>query len=266
MNRNPMIIVTVIAAGFLVSSGPAVMAASLKKTDGKVLEGSRIKWFETRREYQVENADGSMLPVPFDEVESVEVDKPAEFDKAVQAVAAKQYDAAIPILEDLVLKYRRLQWDAKSREVLAKACVAKGDFKKSVQVLGDLMSNTPKSQVTDEQHVLYWSALLGAQMTATLKKDLNETLAGDSKSLAALAMIKRGDINKSEGKRDDAVLDYMRVVILYDEVREAQPEALFKAAQLLGEMRDTARADELKKKLMSLYPASVYARKLGGGM
>jgi len=263
MNRRTMILLTVLA-GFLAGLEPMVMAASIKKIDGKVLEGIRIKWFETRREYQVENADGSMIPVALDDVDIIEVEKPAEFDKAVQAVAAKQFDVAIPILEDLVVKYRRLQWDAKSREILASACLAKGDYKKASQVLGDLMAGTAKNQITDEHHVMYWTALMGAQMIATLKKDLNENLAGDSKSLAALAMIKRGDISKSEGKRDDALLDYMRVVILCDEAREAHPEALFKAAQLLEDMRDQARAEELRKKLVSLYPSSVYARKLGG--
>lgn len=263
MNRNTAILMAM--AGLLAGVVPSVVGETLKRTDGRELTGTRIKWFETRKEYQVENADGSMIPVPLDEVESVEVAKPAEYDKALQALAAKQYDVAIPILEDLVMKYRRLQWDAKSRELLANACLAKQDYKKAVQVLSDLMANTSKNLITDDQHVLYWTALLGAQMTSSLKKDLAETIAGDSKPLAALAMIKRGDVNKAEGKREDAVLDYMRVVLVYDEVREAHPEALFKAIQLLEEMRDP-KADELKKKLVSLYPDSPYGRRLGGQM
>ena len=264
MNRNTLITV-VVATGLLVGMSPVVMAAKLKKTDGKELVGTRIKWVETQHEYRVENDDGSMIPVALDDVESVEIEKPAEFDKALQACNAKQYDVAIPILEDLVVKYRRLQWDAKSRELLANACLAKGDYKKAAQVLGDLMAGTTKSQITDDQHVLYWTALMGAQMTASLKKDLNEALASDSKTLAALAMTKRGDVFRAEGKREDAILDYMRVVLMFEEARSAQAEALFKAAQVLDEMRDP-RAEELKKKLVSLYPDSVYAKKLGGAM
>ena len=258
MKRSIAIVVAV-----MMGAGAGVMADTLTKTDGKVLQGTRIKWFETRREYQVENADGSMIPVALDDVESLEVTKPAEYDKAVQALAARQYDAAIPVLEDLVTRYRRLQWDAKSRELLATAFVAKGDNKKAVQVLGDLMAGTSRNQITDEQRSMYWSALMGAQMTAVLKKEIAEALAGESKSLAALAMIKRGDVFRAEGKREDAVLDYMRAVIVYESEREVHPEALFKAAQLLDEMRDP-RADELKRKLVSMYPDSPYARKLGG--
>ena len=78
-------------------------------------------------------------------------------------------------------------------------------------------------------------------------------------------MTKRGDVFRAEGKREDAILDYMRVVLMFEEARSAQAEALFKAAQVLDEMRDP-RAEELKKKLVSLYPDSVYAKKLGGAM
>lgn len=262
MNRY-IAITILVAAGLAATS--EVRAETIRKTDGKELQGTRIKWFETRREYQIENADGSMIPVPVDEVESVEVAKPAEFDKAAQALAARQYDAAIPVLEGLLLSYKRLQWDSRARELLCTAYFAKGDFKKAVQAMTDLIQMTPKGQVTDEQYGMYWTALMGAQMTSVLKKELNDALAGDSKSLAALAMVRRGDLSKGEGKREDAVLDYLRAVLLFDEAREIHPEALFKAAQVLDEMRDP-RGDELRKKLMSLYPDSAYARKLGGRM
>lgn len=264
MNRKTSILLT-LTAGILLSFSVVAPAETLKKTDGNVLTGVRIKWFETRREYQVEGADGSIIPVPEDDVDSLQITKPADFDKAVQAFTAKQYDVAIPILEDLVTKYNRLEWDAKSRELLANACFAKGDFKKAVQVMGDLIEKTPKSQITDEQYVIYWKALTGASMNAVLKTSLKEAIAGESKSLAALATIKRGDVYKSEGARDDAILDYLRVALMFGEAPEAHPEALYKAAQLLDEARDP-RADDLRKKLVSMYPDSVYAKKLGGQM
>ena len=50
---------------------------------------------------------------------------------------------------------------------------------------------------------------------------------------------------------------------MYEDVAASQPEALFKAAQLFDEMRES-RAEELKKRLRANYPDSPYARKLGG--
>ncbi len=177
MNRNTAIILATVT-GLWIGAGTVAHADVLKKTDGKELTGVRIKWFETRQEYQVEGADGSMMPVPLDEVESLEITKPAEFDQAARAIAAKQYDAAIPLLEDIVSRYRRLDWDAKARELLANAYFARNDYKKAAQVMRDLMQGTAKNQITEDQYVTYWNSLLGAQMTAMLKKDLAEAIAG----------------------------------------------------------------------------------------
>ncbi len=264
MNRNKVIILAA-AAGLLMGSGVAALAVDkLKKITGEELSGIRIKWFDSRQEYQVEGADGSIIPVPADEVDSLDIAKPEGFDKAVKAMAAKQYDVAIPILDDVATRYKRLDWDGRAREMLASAYFAKGDFKTAADKMAELIDNTPKNQLTDVQYGIYWTALMGAQRLAILKKALNEAIAGESKSLAALAVIKRGDLAKAEGRREDAVLDYLRSVILYEEVRGVHPEALSKAADLLREMRDP-REDELRKKLMSQYPESVQARKLGGG-
>jgi hypothetical protein len=238
-------------------------ADTIKKSDGSEIKGLRVKWFPSRQEYQVEQADGAMVSIPADEVDSMEIAKPAEFDKAVQAFAARQFEAAIPILEDLISRYKRLQWDGMASELLAKAYLGKGDFKKGAQVMGDVLAGTARNLVTDEQYGLYWTALAGAQMNAVLKQSLTEAISGESRPLAALALVKRGDMNKADGKRDDAALDYLRSILLYEDAVASQPEALFKAAQLFEEMRDP-RAEDLKKRLRANYPDSPFTRKLGG--
>jgi hypothetical protein len=43
-------------------------------------------------------------------------------------------------------------------------------------------------------------------------------------------------------------------------VKAAQPEALFKAAEVLDELRDP-RADQLRKQLVGEYPTSEFAAK-----
>lgn len=262
MSRKSIVICVGVFSLILGIVGPS-RADLIRKTDGHVVKGLKIKWFPSRQEYQVEGEDGSILTVAADEVDSLQIAKPADFDKAEQACAAKRYEVAIPILEDIISRYKRLQWDGIASELLSKAYLGKGDYKKAVQIMSDIMEGTAKNLVTDEQYGLYWTALVGAQMNAVLKQSLSEAILGHSRPLAALALIKRGDMNKADGKRDDAALDYLRSILLYDDVTVTQPEALFKAAQLFDEMRDP-RAEDLKKKLRANYPDSPYARKLGG--
>lgn len=256
---------SILALGLLLVGGALAQADMITLKDGKEVKGLRIKWFETRREYQVEAADGSMIPVPEDDVEALDVSKPAGFDQAEKACAKKQYDVAIPALEDIASRYKRLVWDGRARELLASAYFGKQDYNKAVMAMSDLMESTPKDQITDQQYGVYWTALMGAQKNAILEKSLSDAVAGESRTLAAVAYLRRGDLRRAEGKKDDAVLDYLRAVIVTEEARESHPEALFKAAQVLDELRDP-RADDLRKQVMTKYPDSAYARKLAGQM
>lgn len=257
------IIIWMGALSIMLGATQAVQADAIRRTDGQVVTGLRIKWFPSRQEYQVEGTDGTLISIPGDEVDALEIAKPAEMDKAMQAFNAQKYAEAIPILEDIIARYKRLKWDGVASEMLAKACLATGDFKKAVQIMSGVMEGAGKNLATDEQFGVYWTALAGANMKAGLKQSLSDAIQGSSRPLAALALVKRGDMNKEDGKRDDAALDYLRSILMYEDVAGSQPEALYKAAVLFDEMRDP-RAEDLKKRLRARYSDSPYARKLGG--
>ena len=53
-------------------------------------------------------------------------DKPAEYDQAAAAIKAQKYDAAVPLLEGVVAKYRFLGWDVEASKLLAQALLGKG--------------------------------------------------------------------------------------------------------------------------------------------
>ncbi len=232
-------------------------------TEGRPpIQAVRVEWRESTKEYLIEDANHAILPIPAAQVERLEIEKPAEFDQAVQLVRGRQHDAAIPLLDGLVAKYKMLVWDNRARELLAEIYLAKGDAKKAVAAIEPVLSALPRNQIPANLLRMYWKALLGAERTSTLNKELDEAIATGSRELAAIAQIMRGDIRMAEGKREEAVLDYLRTVLLFDQIKTVQPEALFKASQALDELRDP-RADELKKKLREQYPASDFAKKLG---
>lgn len=260
-NRTAAILVGMAAAS-LVALSAAEAANVIRKTNGQLVEGKKITWRELTREYQVEMGDGIVVPVAKADVESIEVDKPADMGKAVQLMAAKKYDEAIPILDDIATRYKMLQWDGAAREMLARAYCAKNDFKKGVQMLEDYFASTPKEQAPDTVRDMYWTALLGAQRGATLKVELEAALKAGSKTLMPLALMRRGDLSASEGRREDAFLDYMRVALIHQEAGASVAEALSKAAQLLDAMNDR-RADELRKRMAAQFPGSPYARPRG---
>ena len=231
------------------------------------VQAKKIEWREADQVYRVLTMDDITLPVPKAQVDHLEIDKPADLDKAAQMLSAKppQYDAAIPLLDGVVQNYKMLVWDIPARYLLVRAHAGKSDSKKLIAALRPLVESDSKNEIPAEIRRLYWGGLLQDKQTATLKTDLEDAIAVAPREVAAFAQIARGDYNRSESRKEDALLDYLRTVILFEQVKEAQPEALFKAAELLDEMRDP-RAEDMKKRLVSNYPDSPFAKQLSGKM
>ncbi len=262
MKRGNSLVMMAVAACWMVSE-VAVAQDVVQLTNGKKVQVRSIRWVESEQAYRVETMEGSMLPLPKAQVQGLSISKPAEYDKAVGLLATKQYAAAIPMLEEIITKYKMLTWDNKARVLLAKAYLAQSEPKKAVSVLEGYMSSVSKAEVPPELIQTYWTALLQSNQNEALKKELDSVVATGTRQMVATAMVMRGNMNRDAGQKEVALLDYLRVVILFENIKEAQPEALYKAAEILEELRDP-RADELRKKLVQEYKDSDYAAKLSG--
>ena len=98
--------------------------------------------------------------------------------------------------------------------------------------------------------------------TGKLEMMLTKTIETGSRNAAAVAQVKRADIARQNGNNIDALVNgYLRTVILYREVKEVQPEALYKAMLAFKEMGHNSRAQKMKKKLLAEYPQSRYSHK-----
>ena len=255
---NKQLIITISFAVCVLLSAQA-NADKLYMVTGEVKSGS-IRFDATKNQYIVENNNVSLS---FDKVKvaKVEVTKPANFDKAVQLVNGANFNDAIPILQDIVVHYPMLGWDNKARIYLAQAYMKKKDPKNAVAVLKTLMASALPSEKTPAIQKQYQNALLAIGDYGSLQKEIDDVIATGDRDSAAMAQITRGDMLKKQGKTFDALMDYLRTVILFRKAEEAQPEALFKAAQCLEELRDP-RADVFRKRLAQDYPQSTWAAQL----
>jgi tetratricopeptide (TPR) repeat protein len=187
-------------------------------------------------------------------------DKPAEIDKVGQLIASKQYDEAIKLLEEVAVRYRYLEWDNEARAMLPRVYSHKGDFAAAVRAYEKMFVSLPKSKEEANIQQAYRQALLDAKQYDKLEGLLNSTIGTGNRLDAARALIVRGDIRAAQGQLETAVLDYLRVAVLFESEKDVQPEALLKTAETLKALRDP-RAAEFFKKLIDRYPDSPYAQK-----
>jgi len=186
-------------------------------------------------------------------------DKPAAYDKARKLSAAKKFDQAETVLKGIIKEYRNLEWDNRARLLLAQVYLATGDSSKAVSTFDDIFRGSPALKKDPELMMQYAEVLLKAKRYPKLMLILDDRIKNGTREEAAKAQIMRGNVNLDQGKLEPAFLDYMRTVTLFQNQKAEQPEALFRAASVLEQMRDQRRAKELFTKLVTEYPGSPYA-------
>lgn len=182
-------------------------------------------------------------------------EKPAEWDNLVKLVDAKKFSAAAGGLRGIVAAYRGLDWDLQAAVLLARGYIQQGEGSKALELLTQLRTASPRLADNLEFQHAFRRARVASGESEKVEAELNEIIAKGPRPAAALAQLERGDLRAMLNRPQDALLDYLRTVYLFEAQKEVQPQALLKAAQMLEKLRDQ-RADEMYKKLKDLYPDS----------
>lgn len=232
---------------------------------GRTVQGT-IRYLPASRAYSVTDQSGVTVRVEAREVASVRVRKPENFDALVRQVAAGQYAAAAPGLQEIVTSYAMLEWDIPAAGQLAKAYLAMGDAGRAIIVCNDIIQQNPAAALSKDLAPTYWQALLKENRIPALRRQLEEAAQKGSREMAARAQVARGDIAVQEGNFKEALLDgYLRTVVLFRTVTEVQPEALYKSAKSFEELGQTSYAERMRKKLLEEFPRDKYAQELRSG-
>ena len=229
-----------------------------------------IRWSRSDKAYEVTDKKGIAVQVPPSDVASMDIDKPAGFDEAVAQVNKGQGKAAIPVLQQIVKEYARLDWDKAAGRYLAEALISAGDVSKGVSACEDVIKTDADAAFKGDLAPAYWEGLLKLDRRQKLEGLLKKAAAsGDDFSVGA-ALLKRGDLVLIDGKDSNdaakkALIDaYLRVVLMYRDPEIApklQPEALYKAGKCFEKLGQSGRADSMRMQLKQQYADSPWAAK-----
>lgn len=233
----------------------------LVKTDGTRMQG-QVVWMPASKVYSVKVSIGGAIAeskVPPSEVASLEIPKPPNLDSAL---ATKN----ITTLEQIMREYDMRTWDAVAGRGLLNIYSQSGQAAKAVELGQKLIRQTPALETSENFAPAYWDAMIkaGGHEDALIRA-FNKAVEQGSTELAAWALIKRGDLLKKKGTPKEALVDgYLRTIHLFDQVKEAQPEALYGAIKCFEELGQQTNADRYRKKLLGEYADSPYAKAARG--
>ena len=226
-------------------------------TEGKTLIGD-IRWLKASKVYVV-TIKGVEIRVAPNMVASKKIKPPAELDSAIRS-------SNIPVLEKIVADYEMLEHDMPAAEALAKINLKTGNPSKAAEMCAKVVESNPSAIQDPDFFSVYCDSLQAIKQYSKLDKALTEVIEQGSRDVAAVAQIKRGDMLKQQGKLKEALVDgYLRTILLFSRVKEAQPEALYKAVKCFEDLKQVSYADKMRKKLLAEYPNDPYAQKVKSG-
>lgn len=242
-----------------------VDAVITKEGTGEKIRG-KVVWLPAMKKYQVTTPDNIRLQLDPREVADLQVRPPERFETLVQAVQKGQYAAAIPALQKIVEDYTMLQWDAVAGRWLAKAYLETREASKAAALCESILAANPRAAWSDDLAPVYWDALIETGQYGKLDEALKKAAQMGSRELAAVAQIKRGDMERKKGNLREALVDgYLRTAYFFQSVKSVQPEALYKAMQVFQTLNQSAYAEAMRKRLLSEFPQDPYAEKARTG-
>ena len=263
MTKLMMVLIAVCAAG----SAMAQVRGRLILNDGRKVDGA-LRWNQRMKTYAVKQGGGSSveLNITPDRVREIIVPRPVELDAAIDKIRKGQPSSAIPALKDVARTYLMLTWDSVATRYLAEAHLKSGDIDKAVDVCEAVIRINEEASYLGEMAPVYWEALLKKNRSAKVEDLLLKAIKSGDRRSSAFAHIRRGDIilmgsDNQESNRKALRDGFLRVITLYRNIHDAQPEALYKAAKSFDKIGQSTRADQMRTLLKQNFPASDWARK-----
>ncbi len=244
-------------AGAALAQGHSAETAYIILRDQRQIDGTAVR-VNAQGDYVIRTGVGERTFPAAQVLEAVGA-RPPEFDRAVAALRAGQLEQAVPVLERIAQQHRRLGWDDEANAALGRAFLRADDPQKAASALERI--SEPFLNRRPDVRVAQWDAMIAAGRGAAVEPKLDEAIRGGDRALAARAQIRRGDLKMSRRQIEEAAMDYLRTVVLFENQRDAQPEALFKAGMALRELRDP-RASRMFETLASDFADSEFAARI----
>lgn len=198
--------------------------------------------------------------------------EPPEQTLANQSYVKGEYARALALYEAANMRYGQLGWGATSLEGISKCQLQLGNVDAAIENYSELLEEYP---AYPESRTIKFSLAQACEVKGKLSwaVDLYGQIAveGDDE-FSALSYRNVGNIHYARKKYDDALLNYLRVAILYPNLPNAAvPESTFKAADCFEKLAADEKSPEVATRLrerakkyyaevITRFPQSEYAR------
>lgn len=236
--------------------------ATMVLTSGQSARGM-VRFIPATGNYEI-SVQGATREIRASDVAEIRLTQPpAQLDEALRNVELRRYQQAVPVLSRIVEEYVMLGPDLQAGNALMLAHLRTNRAGEALRTAETLIRRNPNLERNAEFATLYWEALMAENRISSLRTHINDAVQRGPRDLAAVALLRRGDIEVREGRHREALIDgYLRVVLMFRDVGLVQPEALYKAIRAHEELNEIQYADRWRQRLLSEFATSEFAQRL----
>jgi hypothetical protein len=259
-------VMALLAAAALPASAQ-VQGVIVRAGSGVQMRGD-LRWRAATKQYEVKTANApAYVPIALNQVADVHVAPPAGLEEACKAVERGATSGApVATLERIVDDYLMLEHDLTAMRWLAEAYLRRGQGQQALDRFHRVMQFRDLGTVPVDTVRAYWQVLLAGERYSDLNRQLKAAIQQGSRPVQAMAQTTRGSMDMNRKAYRDALVDgFLRTIVLFSDVRDLQPEALYKAAVCFEELGESHYAEKMRKKLLTEFPNSTYSKEIHSG-
>lgn len=236
--------------------------ATIVLTTGQRAQGV-VRYLPASRSYEI-SVRGATREIRVDDVaEIILAEPPAQLEQALRDVQQRRYQQAIPVLSSIVEEYAMFGPDREAGKALMLSYLRTGRSNEALRAGEGMIRRNPRLERNADFASIYWEALLEEDRISTLRTSIREAIQSGSRDLAAVGLLRRGDLEMRDGRHREALIDgYLRVVLLFRDVGLVQPEALYKAIQAHEQLNEVNYAERWRQRLLANHATSEFAQRL----
>lgn len=242
--------------------------ARVKLVNASSTQDGMLRWKPVSKVYvfttKAKNGQSTERELKPSDIEAFRVAKPAGWDDIVKSARSNPSSAASRF-EKIAEEYTMLEYDVEAAKYAGLIYLGMGNAEAALKICEKVAVANPEASSLSDMAPVYWKAMLATGKTAKLNGYIDTAIASGTDSAAAQALIIRGDMLKKDGRLKDALKDgYLRTILLFSRVEEAQPEALAKAVETFEELNQATYAERMRQMLLLKYGNSKEAQALRG--
>ena len=250
---------------FLLSMGGISLAADkIILKNGNVIEGRIVR--EKGGQIIIELADAkATMGIPRSDILRIIMEKPQSFLKAEKAFKKREFREAIKLYNEVVSQYRRTEWAQKALIGTGRAYMGLKNTDEASRVFEKFLSEYKDSDLSCEVRLILGKIFRGSGEYDKARTIYAHVLERNNpeESLAE-AQFSLGETYLAQEQYEDALMSFLRVVVVFGEQSEFVQKAMLRAGFCYEKIGDLANAKQIYEELMKEYPKGKYVKEARG--